>query len=323
VSAPARRHIVRRYARLKPQAIFLAVHRVEFHGLLPAAGAAGISSAGRLSVKAGRSARRWMLRWIADLELHKRSRPGLRIGRNWAGFAARPQPIWETLMQIQKLYEMFVRAASSLESPFLLIVRLYWGWQFMQTGWGKVGRPRQSDELFHQPRDSSARLERLFHFGLEFAGGILLAIGLGSRLIAFLLAADMAVAYYLGDHDALLSFFSDPDKFYAAAPFTFLIASLIVLIFGPGKLALDAIIAKRLRAADASGSRNQACSASGFSFNSTTVSFAGFDGHHQQLAIASILRHVDQDRFRGPAPAQTAPSVIRRADCLRDIKSCA
>ena len=55
----------------------------------------------------------------------------------------------------------------------------------------------------------------------------------------------MAVAYYVGDHDALLSFFSDPDKFYAAAPFTFLVASLIVLIFGPWKLALDAVIAKR------------------------------------------------------------------------------
>jgi hypothetical protein len=30
VSAPARRHIVRQYARLKPQRIFLAVHRVDF-----------------------------------------------------------------------------------------------------------------------------------------------------------------------------------------------------------------------------------------------------------------------------------------------------
>jgi putative oxidoreductase len=68
---------------------------------------------------------------------------------------------------------------------------------------------------------------------------------MGSRLIAFLLAADMAVAYYLGDQEALLSFFSNPDKFYAAAPFTFLMASLIVLIFGPGKLALDTLIAKR------------------------------------------------------------------------------
>jgi putative oxidoreductase len=55
----------------------------------------------------------------------------------------------------------------------------------------------------------------------------------------------MTVAYYLADHKALLSFFSNPDKFSAAAPFTFLMASLIVFIFGPGKLALDAIIAKR------------------------------------------------------------------------------
>jgi hypothetical protein len=30
VSAPARRHVIRRYAGLKPQQIFLAVHRVEF-----------------------------------------------------------------------------------------------------------------------------------------------------------------------------------------------------------------------------------------------------------------------------------------------------
>ena len=32
-------------------------------------------------------------------------------------------------------------------------------------------------------------------------------------------------------------FISNPDKFYAAAPYTFLVASLIVLVFGPGKLA--------------------------------------------------------------------------------------
>jgi putative oxidoreductase len=142
---------------------------------------------------------------------------------------------------------MFVRAASSLESPFLLIVRLYWGWQMMQTGWGKLGDLGKVTGYFTSLGIPAPALNAYFISGLEFVGGILLAIGLGSRLIAFLLACDMAVAYYLGDHEALLSFFSDPDKFYAAAPFTFLIASLIVLIFGPGKLALDALIARRMR----------------------------------------------------------------------------
>ena len=148
--------------------------------------------------------------------------------------------------QIQKLYEMFVRAASRLESPFLLIVRLYWGWQFMQTGWGKLGDLGKVTTYFTSLGIPAPALNAYFISGLEFAGGILLAIGLGSRVIAFLLAADMAVAYYIGDHDALLSFFSDPDKFYAAAPFTFLVASLIVLIFGPGKLAFDTLVVKRL-----------------------------------------------------------------------------
>ena len=47
------------------------------------------------------------------------------------------------------------------------------------------------------------------------------------------------MAYITADRAALLSIFSDPDNFYAAAPFTFLMASLIVLIFGPGRFSLD------------------------------------------------------------------------------------
>lgn len=151
------------------------------------------------------------------------------------------------MAKIQKLYEMFARAASSLESPFLLIVRLYWGWQFIETGWGKLGDLGKVTNYFASLGIPAPAVSAYFISALEFAGGVLLAIGLGSRLISFLLAADMTVAYYLGDHDALLSFFSDPDKFYAAAPFTFLIASLIILIFGPGKLALDTLVARTVR----------------------------------------------------------------------------
>jgi putative oxidoreductase len=151
------------------------------------------------------------------------------------------------MAKIQKLYEMFVRAASSLESPFLLIVRLYWGWQFMQTGWGKLGDLGKVTNYFASLGIPAPAVSAYFISALEFAGGVLLVIGLGSRLISFLMAVDMAVAYYLADHDALLSFLSDPDKFYAAAPFTFLIASLIILIFGPGKLALDTLVARTVR----------------------------------------------------------------------------
>jgi putative oxidoreductase len=42
----------------------------------------------------------------------------------------------------------------------------------------------------------------------------------------------MFVAYWTADRDALVSIFSDPGKFYVADPYSFLFASLMVLILG-------------------------------------------------------------------------------------------
>ena len=39
---------------------------------------------------------------------------------------------------IEKYYGLLIGAGTHLQSPFLLAVRLYWGWQFAQTGWAKL-----------------------------------------------------------------------------------------------------------------------------------------------------------------------------------------
>jgi putative oxidoreductase len=83
---------------------------------------------------------------------------------------------------------------------------------------------------------------------LEFVGGILLILGLASRLIGFLLAANMFTAYITADREALGTIFSsDPSKFYNADPFTFLFASLIALALGAGAISLDALLARSHR----------------------------------------------------------------------------
>ncbi len=149
---------------------------------------------------------------------------------------------------IERLYRILIGAASSLQSPFLLAVRLYWGWQFIQTGWGHLTHLDKVTSYFADLGIPAPGLTAPFISTLELVGGILLALGLASRLIAFLLTCNMLVAFITGDREALLSVFSDPDKFYAAAPYTFLIASLLILIFGPGKICLDALLAKRFQA---------------------------------------------------------------------------
>jgi putative oxidoreductase len=141
--------------------------------------------------------------------------------------------------KLEGAYSIFASSANSLQ-PFLVrFVRLYWGWQFVVDGWGKLHNLPKVIEYFGSLGLPAPGPTAYFVSILELVGGVLLALGLGGRLIALLLTVNMTVAYITGDREALLSIFSDPDKFSAAAPFTYLMASLVILIFGPGRFSLD------------------------------------------------------------------------------------
>ncbi len=144
-----------------------------------------------------------------------------------------------------KLYSRFSILASHLQSPLLLAVRLYWGWQLVQSGWGKLHHLDKVTNFFTNLNLPFPGLTAHFVSSLEFVGGILLILGLGSRLISLLLTINMLVAYWASDREALFAIFSDPGKFYNADPYTFLFASLLVLIFGAGLFSVDALLANR------------------------------------------------------------------------------
>jgi putative oxidoreductase len=154
---------------------------------------------------------------------------------------------------MNQLLRTFRRAAfapSLLQPPMLLAVRLYWGFQFAQTGWGKLHNLAKITGFFASLNIPFPALNAPFVSGLEFVGGILFMLGLASRPVALLLACNMLVAYWTADHDALVSIFSDPGKFYVADPYTFLFASVTILIFGAGFFSLDTLVAKQLAATE-------------------------------------------------------------------------
>jgi putative oxidoreductase len=148
-------------------------------------------------------------------------------------------------IRLRRLYDRFFDLVDYLQTPFLLVVRLYWGWQLEQTGWGHLTHLPKVTEYFASLNIPMPAQTALFTSCLEFAGSLFLIVGLFSRLTALVLTVNMFMAYVLGDREALFSFFSDPDKFAAAAPYVFLIASLIILIFGPGKIAVDTLLGFR------------------------------------------------------------------------------
>jgi putative oxidoreductase len=150
-----------------------------------------------------------------------------------------------TMNTIRRMYAWAVRAASTLQSPFLLFVRVYWGWQIAQNGWGKLHNLPHVTEFFSSLGLPAPGFTAAFVASVEFICGILLAIGLLSRFVGLVLTIDMLMAYITADREAFFSIFSDPDKFTAAAPYTILFAALIILIFGPGKISLDTLLLRR------------------------------------------------------------------------------
>jgi putative oxidoreductase len=147
--------------------------------------------------------------------------------------------------QLRGAYGWAVQAASKLQSVFLLFVRVYWGVQLAQNGWGKLHNLERVTEFFSSLGLPAPGLTATFVASVECVGGILLAVGLFSRFIGLVISVDMLMAYIMADREALFSIFKDPGKFYVADPYTFLFAALTVLIFGPGLIALDTWLLRR------------------------------------------------------------------------------
>ena len=147
-------------------------------------------------------------------------------------------------MQLRPALAKLDTFADFLQSPLLLVIRLYWGWSLAQTGWGKLTHLDRTAGFFESLNIPLPKVNAVFAGGTECLGGVLLALGLFARPASVPLIFTMLVAYWTADREALSALTSDPDKFVTAAPFLFMLAALVVLAFGPGKLSLDALRGK-------------------------------------------------------------------------------
>jgi putative oxidoreductase len=147
---------------------------------------------------------------------------------------------------LKHLHDRFCHYVDYLQHPFLLFVRLYWGIQLMQSGWGKLHNLDKVTDFFTSLNLPMPHQTAIFISCVEFFGGLLFAAGLLSRVISLILTVNMIMAYLSvpSDRQAFFSIFSDPDKFAAAAPYVFLIAAILVFLFGPGVLSLDELASR-------------------------------------------------------------------------------
>src|SRR5580704_14597670 len=82
---------------------------------------------------------------------------------------------------VRRGYARLIRAASLLQSPLLLALRLYWGWQFFETGKGKLMNHEKVTEFFQSLHIPFPSFNVYLAGSTECFGGLLLLVGLGSR----------------------------------------------------------------------------------------------------------------------------------------------
>jgi putative oxidoreductase len=77
-----------------------------------------------------------------------------------------------------------------------LLARVALGLVFVTTGWGKLHSLDDVTEFFRSLNIPAPGIQAAFVSTLEFAGGLLLIAGLGTRLVSALLIGVMAVAIW-------------------------------------------------------------------------------------------------------------------------------
>lgn len=154
--------------------------------------------------------------------------------------------MFKMIEPVVRLYRRLDPVFGYAQTGFLLAVRLYWGFQFAQDGWGKLTHLSRVAEFFASLNLPAPGATALFVALVEFAGGILFALGLGSRLVSLVLFINMTMAY-LSIPDDRINFshiLSSPSDFYNATPYTYWFAALLILVFGPGRFAVDTLLSR-------------------------------------------------------------------------------
>ena len=124
-----------------------------------------------------------------------------------------------------------------------LVARIVVGWVFLWSGWGKLNALPQITENFRSWNIPYPEILTPFVSGVEFVGGILLLVGLFTRIAAAPLVVVMVVAIIsakFGDIDSLETLLGFEEMSYLAL-------FLWLAIAGPGPVSLDYLLTRGRR----------------------------------------------------------------------------
>ena len=135
-----------------------------------------------------------------------------------------------------------LKLADSLNWVGPLVVRLFFGYFWLETGWAKLHNLDAFTERFIGWGIPFPAFSAALSAWTEFIGGGLIMIGLLTRLTAIPMIINMAVAIAL----VVIKNTSSFDDFVELDEFIYILIFFWLLMAGPGKVSVDALIGRRL-----------------------------------------------------------------------------
>ncbi len=132
-------------------------------------------------------------------------------------------------------YSRMIHFLNSMKWFPLLLARLTVGLVFVNSGWGKLHNLPKVIEFFQSLGIPGAEYQAPFVAGMELVGGILLLLGLGTRLVSIPLAFIMVIAIATakqGDITEWMDILGFSECLY-------IILLLVLLFQGAGMASLD------------------------------------------------------------------------------------
>jgi putative oxidoreductase len=145
--------------------------------------------------------------------------------------------------QMLRLVEIGWGLAHKLRWLAPLLMRLFLGYFFMETGWGKIHNLDSFTQRFMQWGIPHPAFNAALSAYTEFLGGALTIVGLAMRFVSIPMIINMAVAVLsvkIKDVHGLNDFVELDEPLYALGFFWLMMA-------GPGAVSLDHLIARILK----------------------------------------------------------------------------